>query len=226
MRMLRLRLGAWILCAAGLGPSMAGAQIVVISSSVQERAATAGERYSGTIRLLNSGQKPQEVRLYQTDYSFHADGRTFYDTPGGHPRSNAPWTRVSPASVVIPAGELVDVSYEVEVPDDDTLRGTYWSMIMAEPVSPNPTGGVPVGGPGVGLRTVVRYGIQVVTHMRGETSHQLRFDDPKVVREGGGRYLESGLLSEGDAGYRPDEGGGRYLESGLPNEGDAGYRPD
>ena len=39
--------------------------------------------------------------------------------------------------------------------------------------------------------------------MRGGGFHQLRFDDPRVVHEGGVRYLDVRLVNEGEARYRP-----------------------
>jgi hypothetical protein len=37
--------------------------------------------------------------------------------------------------VRIPSGELANVYYEIRAPDDSALQGTYWSLILVEPVA-------------------------------------------------------------------------------------------
>lgn len=183
----------------------AESQIVVVSSSVQERAAGAGETYTGQIRLRNEGRASGGVRIYQTDYLFHADGRTLYPEPGSHTRSNAKWLTVTPTTITVPPGQTVEVSYTLRVPSlADSAAGTYWSMIMVEPIEPlaaEPTRG---RQPEVGLRTVVRFGIQVATHTGAEVAHRLNIGQPRIIVDTEkGRAIEFELSNSGAAGYRP-----------------------
>ena len=69
----------------------------------QERQAKPGETYRGTIVLRNTGAAPAEAKVYQTDYSFAADGSNLYGAPGRLPRSNANWISLSRELVTIPA---------------------------------------------------------------------------------------------------------------------------
>jgi hypothetical protein len=144
------------------------------------------------------------VRIYQTDYVFFADGRSEYAEPGAHARSNARWMRLSPATLVVPGGGVAEVNYTVSVPADAAPQapGTYWSMIMVEPVPP---AAAATEQRGVGLRTVVRFGIQVATHIAAErATHGVHLGTPRVVvAEGGARTLELELANDGQMGYRP-----------------------
>ena len=72
-------------------PLAARAQISVLTSTVEEKEATKGETYSGRIVISNPTTSPQAVRIYQTDYSFKADGTSEFGDPGSMPRSNAKW---------------------------------------------------------------------------------------------------------------------------------------
>ena len=53
-----------------------------------------GGQAEGTITLRNGSDKPGEVRIYQTDYSFKADGTNDFGDPGSVKRSNAAWITV------------------------------------------------------------------------------------------------------------------------------------
>ena len=77
---------------------------------------------------------PQEVKVYQTDYLFYADGSTYYGDPGTMPRSNTRWISFTPKQFTVPAGEEVTVRYTIQVPNDARLAGPYWSILMVEPV--------------------------------------------------------------------------------------------
>ena len=55
------------------------AQIAVLSETVQEQDAAPGARYSGTILVRNTSDRVQTVRVFQTDYSFQANGESRYD---------------------------------------------------------------------------------------------------------------------------------------------------
>lgn len=191
--------------AAVLMPLGADAQVMVVSNAVQEREALPGETYGGTIRLSNTSAEMQEVRVYQTGYLFHADGRSLHVAPDSQPRSNAGWMRVTPTSLVIAAGEVVDVSYTVSVPDAGVRAGTYWSMIMVEPLPRDVRDGSASGAPAVGVRTVLRFGIQVATHVSGDVPHRLRIDNASVVTgRAAERELTFELINTGDAAYRPN----------------------
>lgn len=182
----------------------ADAQIMVMGKSVQEREVQPGERYTGEIRLRNQAAEPTAVRVYQTDYLFYADGSNLYPVGGSHPRSNAHWITVTPRDLIVPAGQETSISYEVAVPEDLAGAGTYWSMIMVEPTEspPDPASGE---DPSVGLRTTIRFGIQVATHVGELAEHRLGIRNPKLaLADAEAPSLEFELVNEGDVGFRPN----------------------
>ena len=96
-----------------------------------------GETYMGMVEITNVGAEAGTVEVYQSDYSFFCDGRSEYPSPGELPRSNADWIALDLSSpyLTIPAKSSVPVSYTIQVPDDATLTGTYWSVVNVR-VSP------------------------------------------------------------------------------------------
>jgi hypothetical protein len=177
------RLGAAalsLLAAAVAAPSLP-AQVVVVSGTLDEASVRPGEAHAGTIRLRNAGAAPRRARIYAADYRFFADGRSLYEAPGSQPRSSAAWMGIETGSVDLAPGEEAVVRFRVEVPADPALRGTYWSVVMVETEGAPPAG----AGRGMGITPVVRYAVQVATHLEGGEA-RLAFQAPRVHLPPGG----------------------------------------
>lgn len=188
-------------------PGAASAQIAIISESVLERPAAPGESYTGVIHLRNSSAEPHDARVYQTDYLFYADGKNIFGIPGSAPRSNARWVTFTPDYVTVPAGQTVSVQYSVVVPEGGSpLVGTYWSMLMVETVAPgSPESEQQAGAqPQLGLRTTMRYGTQIVTHVGDTGLMDLAFDNVAATpaRNADGANLSLDVTNTGERGAR------------------------
>lgn len=185
-------------------PAVAHAQqISVLSSTVEEHEAAPGSTYSGRIVIANATARPQAVRIFQTDYRFLADGTTYYDDPGTMPRSNAGWVTPQSQRVVVPPGGEITVPYSVKVPNSDSLKGTYWSAIMVEGATSAP----PATGRGqqqVGIGAVIRYAVQVATHIGTTGKRAVTFEKPAATHsEKGAATLDLDVISSGDRACRP-----------------------
>lgn len=206
MRTYTLLLAALLLAPAG----GAAAQIAILNSTVQEASAAPGESHTGTIIVRNTTSEPQELKVYQTDYAFNADGATFYPEPGSTPRSNAAWISVSPSYVLLPPEADARIEYRVAVPaaGGAPMSGTHWSMLMVEPIakgSAESAHGAPPGSRrGMGIQTRVRYGVQVVTHLGAEGTRTVQFSGTRTTgARNGNRTLEFDLANTGEVAYRP-----------------------
>lgn len=192
------------LCVAAsisLGAASASAQISVVGSSVVENTSSPGERYEGSVLVRNASTVAQSVRVYQSDYTFFADGTSHFDAPGTSARSNAQWIKPSVSTLVIPPSSDVAVTYVVTVPAADSLRGTYWSALMIEgEVTPPAI----TSGRQIGLGAVVRYAVQLATHLQATGSHKVRLANQRlVVDSSGARSLELDVANIGERAYRP-----------------------
>jgi hypothetical protein len=185
-----------------------GAQIAVVGSTVEERVAARGDSYSGAIIVRNLTPQNQPVRIYQTDYLFFADGTSHYDSAGSTPRSNAKWITPTVRSITVPPLSEVTVTYSVNVPASDSLSGSYWSALMVEGA---PTeGGASGGRPQVGVGAVMRYAIQVSTHIGTTGSRKVAFVKPQFLTNPGDSVhtdsthsFEVEVQNVGDRAYRP-----------------------
>ncbi|HWH50126.1 MAG TPA: hypothetical protein VN651_01175 [Gemmatimonadaceae bacterium] len=187
----------------------AEAQVSVLSSTVEEHTGGPGEKYAGRIEIANSSRTAQVVRLYQTDYSFKANGTSTFDQAGSSPRSNSAWISLQSEQVTVPPTGTISVPYTVAVPKTDSLRGTYWSAIMVEPVEhPTPTTPSDADKPRVGLGTVIRYAVQVATHVGTAGARTVHFDAIEAKQgsdsaSAAKSTLELDVINAGERAYRP-----------------------
>ncbi len=185
-------------------------QISVIGELSQDREVRPGEKYDGVILVKNDTNEPQEVKVYQTDYSFHFSGTNNYADPGSMVRSNAKWIAFSPSFLTVPPQSALAVNYSVTVPEDKEkkLVGSYWSMLMIEGV---PKGSAESSAPAkdktqMGIMQTIRYGVQIATHITGTGARKLNFvGTPKIVTSADGkRKLQIDIENVGDIGMRPE----------------------
>lgn len=193
----------FIAAATAVAPGTLRAQIAVVGSTVEERVAAPGESYSGAIVVRNLTQQDQPVRIYQTDYLFYADGTSHFDTIGTARRSNGRWVTPTVRSLLVAPGSEMTVTYTVKVPANDSLFGTYWSAIMVEG-APTEAGRPSAGRPQVGIGAVVRYAVQVATHIRDGGSRKVSFASSRFLTNADStQSFELEVKNEGERAYRP-----------------------
>ena len=195
---------AILACAAlTLMPATSDAQIAVVGSTVEERVAAPGETYVGTIVVRNLTAQDQAVRIYQTDYLFFADGTSHFDEIGKAKRSNGRWITPTVRSLLIPPSSEMTVSYTVKVPAGDSLAGSYWSAIMVEG-TPTEAGRSSAGRPQVGIGAVIRYAVQVATHINTTGSRKVGFANSRfLTNPDSTQAFELEVRNDGERAYRP-----------------------
>lgn len=153
-----------------------------------------GENYKGEIKIFNSDKVDQEVKVYQTDLLYNYEGLTFYEDPITHKRSNAGWIKYSPKTVIVKAGETIYIQYEISIPNADTIKGTYWSVIMVEGVNqidPDQVGQM-------NINTVTRYAVQMITEIENIGIGKLEFLEPILIKEDSSLFLAVDIVNKGD----------------------------
>lgn len=200
----------------------AAASVEVVGSLKHLKTAMPGETYKGQIKIQNSGTEPQEVKIYQTDLMYNYEDYTLYDPPVTHNRSNANWVQFSPKSTILQPQEIQYIQYEVTVPAGDSLRGTFWSVIMVEGVNPID----PSQQSKLSISTVTRYAIQLVTELTDPGEGLLQFLEPSLITEGTELFLAIDLLNSGEHYISPelsveffDEAGNSVKKITVPKKG-------
>jgi hypothetical protein len=212
---MKTKLAALGLCLAA--SFAARANVAINGPLTHEHVVEPGRSYAGSIEVQNQAETPQAIRVYQTDYFFYADGSAHYGEPGKLQRSNAGWITFTPKDVTVPPRDSVSIHYTIQAPSDDTMLGTYWSILMVEPVDPGSPEAVG-SDPSVvrlGVRQVLRYGIQIVTHVGTTGSRLLRFSQFRLTAENGRKVLVVDLENGGERWLRPTLWVDLYDEKGT-----------
>ncbi len=180
-------------------PARAG--IAVINGLSHETRLMPGEECRGRIEIQNTSSRSTTIKLSQADYWFSHTGESRYDQPGSSLRSNAPWISLEDNFITLEAHEKRNVEYRVTVPHSDTLRGTYWSVIMVEGMAPPDTA---THKKGISVSTVTRYAIQIITHI-GETGNSdLQFLHLSLEKQEKTPRLNIDISNSGERALRPE----------------------
>ena len=194
------------------------AAIMVKSSLLQEKTAGIGETYQGVILISNNDTVAKNVKIYQTDYTFNYDGKSVYGEPGRNPHSNANWIKFSSTYLTISPQEEVKLNYTVNVPDDELLTGSYWSVVMIEGIKET----APVSSEAkkgeikVGIQTLVRYAVQIITNIGDSGSREINILNKELVKGKEGKYtLQMDVENSGERTLRPTINAELYNLQGL-----------
>ncbi|MGE5558832.1 MAG: hypothetical protein ACM3WV_09495 [Bacillota bacterium] len=181
------------------------ANISVAGSLSHEKTAQPGTIYEGVIELNNPDKVSSEVKIYATDYLFYADGRNIYGLPGTNPLSNAEWITLSEQRATVPPQNKVPVHYTVKVPQDQNLKGTYWSMVMIEPVKKAGISGTTPkkNRTTLGVSVQIRYGVQLITNIGNTGARKIKFSNMKLFGDGKDKIFRFDVENIGERGLSP-----------------------
>lgn len=173
----------------------------VVGGLTRQYTLSPGSREEAEILLRNGSTTSRMVRVNQADYLFQADGKNFYPDPGTTPRSCASWITISSPLLELPPESSKTLEILIEVPPDQRLRGTYWSLLMLEPFQPEDKVRRPQ--PGLTLRTRVRYAIQLMVHIGDTGTRKIKILDRKIEYGKEGRILNIDVKNSGDRVLSP-----------------------
>ncbi|MCK9230693.1 MAG: hypothetical protein M0Q23_05175 [Syntrophales bacterium] len=176
------------------------AEISVVGALSRHMVLAPGDEAQGRVIVRNQGTRDRIVRVRLTDYRSRSDGTTRYGEAGRLDRSNAPWVHVVPRERVIPANSSSSFTFIARVPHDPSLAGTYWSMLLVEPL-PMEVLRPPdehEGRPRLNIRTTVRTGIHLIIHIRGTGRTDARFQGQMLEETEGRPVLRFDLENTGE----------------------------
>lgn len=177
------------------------AGIVVLNGLTHSYKIENGKVYKGKIAIENTGSTPQNVKLFLQDFTYHADGTFNYTELHTNNRTNGNWIKLNTNLVTLKGKEKTEVFYEITVPNQALDPGSYWSVIIVEPVDDiKPSD----NKPGVNITSVVRYAVQVITDIETEKAKpDLKFENVKVEKEEGKQTVKIAIANNGNLYCRP-----------------------
>ncbi|MBN2655984.1 MAG: hypothetical protein JXR86_02915 [Spirochaetales bacterium] len=177
-------------------------QIAVEGDLTRYRLLSNGAEYEETISLLNKGEKDATVKVYLKDYAIQPDGSVIYRDPEENERTNARWITFFPENLVLRPGAGGEITCTIRVPDDESLKGTFWSMLFIEDVPVAASLQDPEPGT-LSIRQIFRFGVQIITDLKGSASPQLKFTGTGLIKNETGRFLNITIENPGEVWLTP-----------------------
>jgi hypothetical protein len=184
------------------------AEVIVVGSLAHEKTVSLGETYSGQFVLRNTDSTDVDIKIYQTDYRFYANGENYYDKSGTQKRSNANWIRFSPQIFAMQGNTKRIIQYTVSVPHMGTtnrtsspLLGSFWSLIMVEAI---PADIIQKDRTRLELSTIMRYGVQIITNIGSSATKNMKFNNSKLLKENSNLVLQFDIENNGEQLLKPD----------------------
>lgn len=177
------------------------AGIVILNGLTHNYKVENGQVYKGKIAIENTDSKPQNVKIFLQDFTYHADGSINFTVPHTNDKTNTDWIKLNTNFLTLKAKEKTEVYYEITIPNQVAKPGSYWSVIIVEPVEdikPNEN------KDGVNITSIVRYAIQVITDYDSENiKPDLKFESVKIDKEEGRHIAKIAIANKGEIYCKP-----------------------
>ena len=173
-----------------------------------EFSTVAGGIYKKSIKIKNTGNTAQEVKIYLEDYLFSADGTSNFTDARlrKNARSNSQWISFNPSRVVLAPNAEKTIAYTMKVPQDSFV-GTYWSNLVIEPVADSSleSSKRQYNDKNVHMNViqVIRHSIQIVSQMGDTGKANIQFKHPVMEIDSGKRVFSLDAYNIGNRWIRP-----------------------
>jgi len=156
--------------------------VVVLNGLTHVHESESGQVISGVIKLKNTKDTQQRVVVYFNDLFQKCGEKTMLTATLSHERSINKWFSTEVNEYVLQPKEEYELLYTISVPNDNTLSGSFWGVLMVEIEEPIKEDELEYS---VKLESKVRYGIQIITDINDKTESELDFYNVKIEKEEG-----------------------------------------
>lgn len=187
-------------------PESVTATVAILNGLTHEKTYLPGETTKGIILVKNVGSRPETICLFQNDYRFDSEGRKYFEKPGTISRSNSSWIKLKDRQLELLPQEIKEINYEINIPANADLKGTYWSLIIVEGTAEQAKAvkESPGGNISLGLKVKIQYAIQVITHIGSKGERKVRFFNPNLKRNGDKLIFSVDVENIGEYALNPD----------------------
>lgn len=153
-----------------------------------------GQVIKGMIQVKNAGTEPEKILIYQNGLIQTCDEKNEFVPVDRQARGLGKWLETNTDEKMIQAGETYEIFYTISVPQDSSLSGSYWSVIMVEVAEPVTS----EANNKFSIASKVRYAIQIIADVGDMEYPKLDFE--KV-------------------GFKPAQSANKIIQAKLKNVG-------
>ena len=161
-------------------------KIIVLSGLTNIESGEPGSTVEGEILLQNIGDKDERILVYLNDLMQDCNGPASYEPVGTHPRSAGAWMELNTSDKILTPMEEFSLKYQIRIPEDGNIHGSYWSIVMIEIVDPIKEDQLQYG---IAMDSKIRYGVQVIANVGPEESSEIEFASVELGKNTDGYVL-------------------------------------
>ena len=168
--------------------------VVVLNGLTHVHKSASGNTISGVIKLKNTNNTEQRIIIYFNNLFQKCGAETILTDKSTHNRSIGKWFSTNVNERVLKPNEQYELVYTIKVPNDSTLNGSYWGVLMVEIEKPIKEDQLEYG---VKLQSKIRYGIQLIVDVNTPTPSELDFFNIKINKSGKSNIINVDVQNNG-----------------------------
>lgn len=173
--------------------NMTYSSVVVINGLTHIYSGVSGDKMRGEIILLNTSNEEQRVSFDLNDALFSCTENRIFSNSQTHHQSSLEWFDGSLMDKVLDPKEKYVFRFSINIPKDQTLRGSYWTSIMIDVEKPIKKDKL---SKNIGLNTKVRYAIGLLTNVNSYDEVKLDFEKMDVDKAGNNKNLKVKIANQ------------------------------
>jgi P pilus assembly chaperone PapD len=189
-------------------PAGAQGQGFSVGIAMAEHSACPGETVQGSLPVTNNSDKTVTLMVTLGDWK-RQDGKVdgyVYVNDSEDPRSLRTWTTFKPDRITLAPHQSSSIDYEVNVPDDWDLKGSYWAAIfVGEPPSEAPAQAKSAETKSsIGLKVVFRYASVIFVTIKDTEQRDATFTNFNLEQQKGGFDAVAVMQNNGNIFMQPE----------------------
>lgn len=181
--------------------------------SGHEHTAQPGDVIQGSVRVSSMSDEPITLEITLGDFvrgkaGSELEGSYQFETVlGQEERSASPWVRFAPGIIDLQPGESAEVMYQISIPEDSSLTGSYWTVLFVQPTATEEQIKTEVDAdstvPSIGITIKFRYAIRIYVNIGNNPPAKPQFTGLEVEPMKDGLMVKPTLRNDGLVFIRP-----------------------
>ncbi|MEP5254404.1 MAG: hypothetical protein ABJQ39_05030 [Winogradskyella arenosi] len=170
------------------------ANVVIINGLTHSYSGVSGQIFYGEVLLANTSSEEQRITFSLSEALYSCESGRVFSEGIAHQNSSTAWFKSSVMDKTLAAKERYVFKYSISVPNDDALKGSFWTTLMINVEKPIREEVVN----DIGLDTKIRYAIRLLTDVNFSDEVNIDFKDISLKSKGNGaeKQLDINIYNE------------------------------
>jgi len=175
------------------------ANVSVINGLTHVYSGTSGDLITGEVILINYSSKEQRVKFKIGEAIYSCTENRIFSFDQTHNRSSSTWIDSNVNEKILAPKEQYALKFTIQIPEDEVLRGSYWSVLMVSVDNPIKE---EVIRNEIGLNTKIQYAVGLITNVNTTDDVNIDFNEVKSDKLSNSKknlkvkMINNGLFSE------------------------------